>query len=127
MDTTIWAAILGSLALVIFTGIGTVTWAHVAKAAKIAEEANERAHVIELQQLRAAAIHADELKRIETDFLKYQLKVSQEYVLRGDHDAILGEIFKKLEALDVKVSNKFDRIDTRLEGKQDKRLPGPAN
>lgn len=123
----LWAAVIGSLALVIFTGIGTVTWGHVSKAQKMAEDANDRAHKIELDLLRSAAIHAEEIRRLESDSLKYQLKVSQDYVLRGDHDAILGEIFKKLDALDTKVGAKFDRIDTRLDSKQDKRLPGPAN
>lgn len=85
-----------------------------------AVSAKDKAHALEVALLENKAKSSDQMRAVEVAFLDYKLYVSNEYVRRGDHSAILGEIFRKLETLSASVENKMESIGRKLDGKQDR-------
>jgi hypothetical protein len=85
-----------------------------------AMDAMKKAHEIEVQLLEFKAKSANDLRIVEVAFLDYKIYVSNEHVRRGDHTAILSEIFRKIETIDDKLDTKMDRLEQRLNEKQDK-------
>lgn len=85
-----------------------------------AVSAKDKAHSLEVSLLENKAKSSDQMRAVEVAFLDYKLYVSNEYVRRGDHSAILGEIFRKIESLSTSVENKMESIGRKIDGKQDK-------
>jgi hypothetical protein len=132
MSIEIWAAIIGSLVLLIFTGIGVLFWAHMTEAKEDATKAHEKAHELEVQVSQQQAKHSEELRVLERQMLTNQLEMARDYVRKPDYDSTVTEMFRKLEKQDRQVADgfaglrswidgKFDTFATQLNGKQDRR------
>lgn len=125
MDAMTGFGIFGATALVGFIGYLcrsyiTVMQDTAKSALSEAGSAKDKAHALEVTLLEDKAKFSDQMRTVEVAFLDYKLYVSNEYVRRGDHSAILGEIFRKIETLATSVDNKMDSIGRKIDGKQDR-------
>ena len=91
MNAEIWAAVIGSLVLVVSTGIGVVTWSHLTNAQATADEA-----------LRCA--HAQQVKLLE-----YIADAGKEFVREPRLEAILDDMTQQLREINRKLDNKVDK------------------
>jgi hypothetical protein len=132
MGTEMWAAIVGSLVLVVCGGVGTLFWTHMTKSQEDAENAHTKAHNLEMKVLQQQAEHTEAMRKAERQILEHQLEVANNYVKKSDHDGVVAEIFRKLDNQDRQNANgfaslrtwldaKFDKVAQDLHGKQDRR------
>jgi hypothetical protein len=91
MNAEIWAAIIGSLVLVVSTGIGVVTWSHLTNAQKTADEALRCAH------------------EQQVNFLKYVADAGREFVREPRLESILESMSDQLREINRKLDNKVDK------------------
>jgi hypothetical protein len=91
MTPEIWAAVIGSLVLVVFTGVGVVTWSHLTRAQTTADEALRCAHA---QQVR---------------FLEYVADAGKEFVREPRLESILENMSDQLREINRKLDNKVDK------------------
>jgi len=128
-----WAAIIGSLVLLVGTGAGVIFWAHISNATEQAKAAHFRAHENEKAHLEQRANHVEEMRKLEGMMLRQEIATLEGFVRKADHDAVTSEIFRKLEAQDRQtvsaftelrtwLNSKFDSLATQLNTKQDKHL-----
>src|ERR1700744_1505111 len=91
MTPEIWAAVIGSLVLVVSTGIGVVTWSHLTNAQTTADEALRRAHANEVR------------------LLEYIANAGRELVREPRLEAILDNMTDQLREINRKLDNKVDK------------------
>jgi hypothetical protein len=108
-----------------FAVLGYTIRSYVEAMQKEMEAAEKKAHSLELELANQKTAMVQALRTVEVSFLEYKLHVSDEYVKRGDHTAILGEIFRKLEGLDIKFDARVGDLAKKIDGKQDR--PNRAN
>lgn len=138
MDSGMWAAIIGSVILVCGGGVGWLFTGHMkgtkedaAAAQERADQAHGKSHDLEVLVLKQRAEHTEDIRKVQVASLEYQLYVSNNFVKKPDHDAIVTEIFRKMENQDAQMSNgfsalrtfldnKFDQITLQLNSKQDR-------
>lgn len=131
MSTEIWAAIIGSLVLVVVTGVGVLFWSHMTDSKEDSAAAHRKAHDLEIDMHRQATYHSEELRKADRALLEHKILVSNEYVRKSDHSEIITEVFRKLENQDKQMSagfsglrqwldSKFEQFGTQLANKQDR-------
>lgn len=117
MDSGMWAAIVGSVILVAGSGVGVLFWTHMTSAASDAESARAKAHSLEVTLLEHKAGNEHQMRVVEVAFLEYKVHVANEYVKRGEHSAMMGEIFRKLDEQDKQGNQNFREFRAFIDGK----------